>query len=62
MKEIITEIANEYRLFNKRWIEVKKKILENQEEIKNLDITFDKIQTKQTKLDEFDLDDVNEKA
>lgn len=59
VKQLIISINTEYSRFNERWIQVKKKILDNQNEIKNLDITIEKIQNQQDKLDTFKLEDEN---
>lgn len=55
VKELIVRINNEYKKFDERWKAVKKKILDNQKELKELDITIEKINKNQEKLEAFDL-------
>lgn len=57
VKSLISSISNEYRLFDERWEAVKKKIIDNQAELRNLDITIQKIQDKQSKLNDYDLEE-----
>lgn len=57
VKKIINEIGDEYYRFNQRWEVIKKKLLDNETAIKNLDTTINKIQVKQEKLNDFNLEE-----
>ncbi len=57
VKKVIIEIKDEYQRFNTRWEVIKKKLLDNEKIIRELDITINKIKDKQAKLEDFDLDE-----
>ncbi len=57
VKKVIIEIKDEYQRFNTRWEVIKKKLLDNEKIIRELDITINKIKDKQEKLEDFDLDE-----